>query len=91
MSGSAVGSVPLQVGWHLENSGELVRDSVVAFFATAATTAESSVVQEKALRKIRPRIHFLSMVITLLIAESQPQEKNVLTRVLVNLINRRNM
>jgi prophage maintenance system killer protein len=31
------------------------------------------------------------VAMTLLIAESRPEEKNVLTRVVVNLINRRNM
>ena len=31
------------------------------------------------------------VAMTLLIAESRPEEKNVMTRVIVNLINRKNM
>jgi hypothetical protein len=90
-SSCAIYSAALQAGWYLRNSGETARYSVVAFFATTPTAEKSSVVQKKDGRKIRRRVWFYNMAMTLLIAESRPEEKNVLTFVAINLINRRNM
>lgn len=71
---------------------------------TASTTEESTVVEEESKRKNRGRVRVCDfsadgskriadnalVAMTLLIAESRREEKDVLTRVLVNLINRRN-
>jgi hypothetical protein len=67
---------------------------------TASTTEESAVVEERSKLKSWGRACNFSadgskadntlMAMTLLIADNRPEEKDVLTRVVVNLINRRN-
>jgi hypothetical protein len=89
-SNCAMCSSVLRVGSYLRNSGIVARVAVVAFFATIPTAEKSSVVQDKGGRQILKRAWLHAMAMTLLIAESRPKEKNVLTGVVVNLINRRN-
>jgi hypothetical protein len=72
---------------------------------TASTTEESAVVEEKRKRKNRSRVCVYNssadgskriadntlVAMTLLIAKSRAEETDILTRVVVNLINRRNV
>jgi hypothetical protein len=70
------------VSRHLGNifkTGELERNSVVAFFATTAADGKTYQVE-----------YFNLDAITLMIAESNPADKETMAKLIVNLINSRN-
>jgi len=82
---------------HLRNifiTRELERESVVAFFATTAAALflwfmgkNGALYRRDASKRIADNA---LVAITLMIAESRPAEKNIMVKLIVNLINSRN-
>ena len=74
-------------------SQELVRDSVVAFFATTAAALFLWLMEKNGILYCADGSRHIAdnalVAITLMIAESKPEKKDVLTKVVVNLITGR--
>nr|NQU89150.1 hypothetical protein [Bacteroidota bacterium] len=73
---------PDTIGLHLKN---IYRSSELE---ETATTEDSSVVQLEGRRRVKRKIKFYNL--DAMIAVSQPDEKNTMIKVVVNLINKKN-